>query len=472
VLRRSLALAATLGLAACGVGQPYQRPELDVPSSFRGEEPRPTEKSLGELAWWEVFQDPALRRLVETALARNRDLKLAAARVAEAGALVGQARTAQWPQLSLALGARRGRVAQNSGYVTGGFFNGGADLSYEIDVWRRLSSLTDVARANLLATEADRDAVEIGLMGSVAIAWFTLLTLDQQATITARSIANRERFFDLTQRMARRGASSQLDVSRAEASLAQARAVLPDLRRQIEQTENQLQILLGGNPAAVAREERSGMPLPILPEVPAGLPSSLLERRPDLVRAEALLAGATANVNAAKAALFPAITLTGNYGSESFSLASLFSGPSRVWMLALDLVQPLVNAQRNRYAVGAAGAREQQAVLQYQGAVAQAFREVADALVARRSHGDLVVAQQQQVDALRRAQSLVLRRYEIGRSSYFEVIDADAGLLAAELQLTQAQRAGLVASVQLYQALGGGWNPRRLDAAAAPLQSP
>lgn len=471
MLRCSLRLAAALGLAACSVGQPYQRPQLDVPASFRGEERRLTEKSLGELAWWEVFQDPALRRLVETALARNRDLKLAAARVAEAGALVGQARTAQWPQVNIALGAQRGRIVQNTGYVTGGLFNGGADLSYEVDVWRRLGSLTDVARANLLATEAGRDAVEVGLMGSVAVAYFTLLTLDQQATITVRSIANRERFLDLTQKMARRGASSNLDVSRADASLAQARAVLPDLRRQIEQTENQLQILLGGNPAAIAREERSDLPLPILPDVPAGLPSSLLERRPDLIQAEAALAGATANVNATKAALFPAIMLTGSYGSESFSLSTLFSGPSKVWTLGLGLIQPLINAQRNRYAVGAASAREQQAVLQYQSAVAQAFREVADALVARRTYADLLVAQQQQVNALRSAQALVLRRYEVGRSSYFEVIDADASLLAAELQLAQAQRGGLVASVQLYQALGGGWDSGRLEA-AAPLRSP
>lgn len=461
--RTLLLLAALAGLAACSVGTPYQRPALDVPAEFRGEPVRPTGRTFGELDWWEVYQDPALRQLMETALAHNRDLQLAAARMAEAGALVGQARTAQWPQLGLSLSGQRGRVVQNSGYVTGALFNGGADASYELDIWRRLASLTDAARANLLATQSGRDAVQVGLMAAVATAYFTLLSLDQQAAITTRAIANRERFFDLTRRMARRGASSDLDVDRAQASLAQARAVLPDLRRQVEQTENQLQILLGNNPAPIARQDRDG--LPALPDVPAGLPSSLLERRPDLIQAEAVLAGADANVNAAKASLFPAITLTASYGSESFELSKLFSGPTKVWMVGLDLLQPIINAQRNRYAVNAAGAREQQALLQYQSAVAEAFRQVADALAARRNSVDLIAAQQQQVDALRGALSLVTRRYEVGRSSYFEVIDADASLLTAELQLAQARRSGLLASVQLYQALGGGWNPRRAPAA-------
>lgn len=456
----ALRLAATLALTACSVAPPYQRPALDVPASFRGEAANMPGKSLGELDWWEVYQDPALRRLMETALVQNRDLRLAASRVAEAAALAGQARTAQWPQLSVGLGAQRGRVLQNGSYVTGALYNGGIDLSYEVDIWRRLASLTEAARANLLGSQAGQKAVQVGLMGSVATAYFALLTLDQQAVITQSTIDARQRFTDLTRNMARRGASSLLDVNRAEASLAQARAVLPDLRRQIEQTENQLKILLGSNPAPVERQEWRALPSSLLPDIPPGLPASLLERRPDLIQAEAVLAGATANVGAAKAALFPSITLTGNYGSESLELSKLFSGPTKVWMIGLDLIQPIINAQRNGHVVSAAQAREQQALIQYQSAVAQAFREVADALVARRTYADLVLAQQQQVDALKSAQALVLKRYEIGKSSYFEVIDADATLLAAELQLLQAQRNGLVASVQLYQALGGGWNPR------------
>ncbi|HEX8989633.1 MAG TPA: efflux transporter outer membrane subunit [Rhodocyclaceae bacterium] len=469
-MRTALALAAAFAVAACSVGEPYRRPEVAVPASFRPEEPAiAASPSLGELDWWDVFRDPPLRRLLETALANNRDLRLASSRIAEASALAGQAREAQWPQLDLGLGAQRGRVVQNSGYVTGGVFTGAVDASLEVDLWRRLASQADAARANLLASQAGRDAVEVGLMGSVATAWFSLLALDREAAVASRAIGNRERFFDLTRRMAGRGSASGLDVSRAEASLAQAQASLPELRRQIAQTENQLDILLGGNPGPVPREADAEAPLPALPDVPAGLPSTLLERRPDLLRAEASLAAATANANATKAALFPTITLTGSYGSESFALSQLFSGPSRVWTLGAQLLQPIVNAQRNRYAVDAARAREQQAALTYQSAVAQAFREVADALAARRSYAEAAAAQQRQVAALRAARARVLRRYEIGASSYFEVIDADSALLAAELQLVEAQRNGLAASVQLYQALGGGWNRQRLRAVPAAL---
>ncbi|MDD5249768.1 MAG: efflux transporter outer membrane subunit [Rhodocyclaceae bacterium] len=464
-------MAAAFALAACAVAPPYQRPALDVPARFRGQDAPPSEPSLGDLAWWQLYQDPALRRLLETALAQNRDVKIAAARVLEARALVGQSERARLPQVDLTLGGQRGRVVQNGGYVTGALFSGAADVSYEVDLWRRLASLNDAAKANLLATQAARDAVKVGLLSNVATAYFALLTLDAQAAITARTIANRERFFDLTEKMLRHGAASALDASRAEASLAQARAALPDLRRQIAQTENQLQILLGGNPGAVARDTSGAAPLPALPDVPAGLPSSLLERRPDLLQAEANLAAATANVHAAKAALFPTVTLTGNFGSESFSLSSLFSGPSKVWMVGLGLLQPILNAQRNGYVVDAAQARKEQALLQYQGAVAQAFREVADALAARRAYVDAIVAQEQEVQALRDADARVLQRYEGGRSSYFEVIDANASLLAAELQLAQAQRDGLVASVQLYQALGGGW-ARGTDATAAASVAP
>jgi multidrug efflux system outer membrane protein len=460
------ALAAALALTACSVGEPYRRPAVDVPAAFRGEEALDETHSRGELDWWQVYDDPVLRRLLETAVAHNRDLKIAAARVTEAGALVGQARTAQWPQVEVGVGAQRGRILQNESHVTGGLFNGSVDVSLEADLWRRLADLTDAARANLLATQAGRDAIEIALMSGVATAYFSLLALDRQADITARAVGDRERFFELTRKMAGRGAASELDVSRAEASLAQARATLPDLQRQIAQTENQLRILLGANSDAIARPS-TDRPLPALPDVPAGLPSRLLERRADLLQAEAVLAGATAGANATRASLFPTISLTGSYGSESFALSQLFAGPSKVWMLGLSLIQPIINAQRNGYAVEAAQSREQQAVLQYQNAVAQAFREVADALAARRSYAESILVLQRQVAALGKAQERVLRRYEIGRSSYFEVIDADASLLAAELQLVQSQRNGLIASVQLYQALGGGWKRRRIDSEAA-----
>jgi multidrug efflux system outer membrane protein len=334
----------------------------------------------------------------------------------------------------------------------------------------RLASLFDAARANLLATEYARDGVTSSLIGDVATAYFDLIAFDQQLRVTQRTVGVRQRFLDLTQSKLRNGAAAGIDVNRADASLAAAQAIAADLRRQIAQTENRLRILLGENPAPVARPDVDLEALPAPPDVPPGLPSSLLERRPDLRLAEASVAGATANVRAAKAALYPTISLTGSFGWESLELTKLFTGPTKVWSLGLDVLQPLINAQRNRHQVEATQARAEQALLQYQNAVAQAFREVADALVARQRYDEQLRAQQQQVNALQEANARILRRYEVGYSSYFEVIDAQSSLYAAQLLLVQARRNSLVTVVQLYKALGGGWE-RAAQAHAATLPS-
>ncbi|MDB5763890.1 MAG: outer membrane protein multidrug efflux system [Herminiimonas sp.] len=465
---RSICLAGVMTLTACSVGPSYRRPASDVPDSFRAQQETASVQSLADLPWWDVYQDKVLQQLLQTALAQNRDVKIAVARVAEARAQVGVNRIAQLPQVDLAFSAQRGRVFQPGSYVTGGLFNGAADVSFEVDLWQRLASLSDAARAGLLATEYARSSVQISLISDVAAAYFNLLALDQQFGIIERTIVSRERFFQLTQSRFRQGAAAGLDVSRAEASLAATRAGLFDLQRQIEQAENQLQILLGQNPAPVTRPHLDLQALPVPREIPAGLPSALLERRPDVRQAEFNLVAATANVRAAKAALFPTISLTGNYGSESVELSKLFSGPTRIWSFGLNLLQPLINAQRNGYQVDAAQARQEQWILQYQSTVAQAFREVSDALAARRSYAGFLRAQEQQVGALRTASFRVLRRYEVGYSSYFEVIDADSSLLAAELQLVQAYRNNLISLVQLYKALGGGWE----QAAFSPVASP
>lgn len=458
-MKASLATAAVFAsLAACSVGPEYRRPDLDVPAAFRAEEAGHGEQSLADLAWWDMYRDKTLQQLLKTALEQNRDVKIAAVRVAEARALAGVSRLAQLPQAGIGLSAQRGRIFQSGEYLTGNQFSVDAQVSFEIDLWRRLASLSDAARANLLATDYASRAVRMSLVGDVATAYFSLLSLDQQYRITQRTIANRERSLQLTQSKLRHGAASGLDVSRAEASLAAARANLPETQRQIDLAENQLQILLGRNPAPIVREQIDLQTIAVPLPVPAGLPSALLERRPDLRQAEFNLIGATANVRAAKAALFPSIALTGAYGVDSAELSSLFSGPSRIWTFGLNLVQPLIDAQRNRYQVDAAYARREQAILQYQSAVAQAFREVSDALAALRGYGAFSKEQELQVNALRQASFRVLRRYEIGYSSYFEVIDADSNLFAAELQLVQGYRNSLVSLVQLYKTLGGGWD--------------
>ena len=448
---------AALPLAACSLGPPYQRPPLDVPDSFRSQQETPGKQSIADLTWWEMYQDPVLQGLLRTALEQNRDIKTAAARVMEARALTGTSRLAQLPQVDVAVSATRGRESQAGAFATGNAFAGQAEVSFDVDIWRRLSSLSEAARANLLASEYAQNAIKIGVISDVATAYFTLLSLDQQLDITRRTVLARERFLQLTQSKFRRGVASGLDMDRAQANLASVYAAIPDLERQIAQAENQLQILLGHNPAPVVREPRDLTALPLPPVVPAGLPSTLLERRPDVREAEYNLEGTTANVRAARASLFPSISLTGSYGSQSIELSKLFSGPTKVWSFGLSLLQPLINAERNGYQVDASEARRQQALLQYQNTVALAFREVSDALVARQRYAEFLTAQKQQVDALRQVNRRVLRRYDIGYSSYFEVIDADTNLYAAELQLAQAYRNNILATVQLYKALGGGW---------------
>ena len=456
-LRRFLPTITVL-LAACAVGPQYSRPALDVPEVFRDETGARGTASLADLSWWDIYRDPTLRELLKTAVEQNRDIKIAAARVTEARAQAAIARVAQFPQANANFDAQRGRVFQGGDYVTGALFTADGQVSFELDLWGRLASLSDAARANLLATEYARDGVTSSLVGDVATAYFDLIAFDQQLRVTQRTVGVRQRFLDLTQSKLRNGAAAGIDVNRADASLAAAEATAAELRRQIAQTENRLRILLGENPAPITRPDVDLEALPAPPDVPPGLPSSLLERRPDLRLAEASLAGATANVRAAKAALYPTISLTGSFGWESLELTKLFTGPTKVWSLGLDVLQPLINAQRNRHQVEAAQARAEQVLLQYQNAVAQAFREVSDALVARQRYDEQLRAQQQQVNALQEASARVLRRYEVGYSSYFEVIDAQSSLYTAQLLLVQARRNSLVTVVQLYKALGGGWD--------------
>ncbi|HET7833246.1 MAG TPA: efflux transporter outer membrane subunit [Gallionella sp.] len=445
-------------LTACSVGPEYKRPALEVPDNYRFQQEAPAAQSVADLGWWELYQDKQLQQLLQAALEHNRDIKIAAARIGEARALVGVSRMSQLPQVDVSVGDTRQRnLQQAQRYSTYEIATGVIQASFEIDLWHRLASLNEAAQANLLATEYAREAVKVALVSDVATAYFNLLALDQQLRVTLRTIGNSEQFLSLTQARFRQGTASSLDVNRAEASLAAVRANQSDIARQIAQTENQLQILLGNNPDAVTRGKQDEQSMPVPPEVPAGLPSSLIERRPDLRQAEAGLMAATANVRAAKAALFPTISLTGSYGSQSLALSSLFSGPTKVWSYGLNVLQMIINSERNRDQVEASRMRAEQAVLQYQSAVAQAFREVSDALVAWQRYGEFRALQEQQVKALQEANSHVLRRYEVGYSSYFEVIDASNSLYAAELQQAQANRNSLVALVQLYKALGGGW---------------
>jgi multidrug efflux system outer membrane protein len=477
-LRRVLACAAAL-LAGCTLGPDYRRPDSVIPDAYRFQA-QAGPASFGDEGWWQVYQDPTLQTLIRDALEHNLDVRIAAARVDQARATLGATRLQQLPQIDATAGARRARTSQyelspGTPPISNVFQLDGS-LSYEFDFWGKYRRGTEAARAALLEQQYAKDNVLSALVSGVATAYFTLLTLDEQLAITQHTVETRQKFVELTQAQHDRGTVSGLDVATAQAQLAIAQANLPDLQRQIGITEDQLSVLLGHNPDAVLRTE-SGllkrMTEPGIPPVPpAGLPSSLLERRPDLREAEQNLVAANAGVGVAKANLFPTITLTAGGGSASTMLSDLFKGPARTWSVGASALQPLLNAQRNGYELQAAEAQKQQALLQYQKSIQGAFQEVSDALIARQKYAEFQTAQQAQVDAQRKANTIALARYRVGYSSYFNVIDADRDLFTAELSLSAAHLNTLLSVVQLYRALGGGWQAEQAQAAAAPAGTP
>src|SRR5213594_387891 len=356
-------------LAGCTVGPNYKRPEVIVPADWRNSPERGD--SLGDLGWWELFKDPALYELIATAVVANRDLQVAVARVLESRAQLGVARAAQFPQVNAGASYQYTRpfsknrpMVQGGETFTGDDWQGATDLTFELDLWGRLRRGTEAARAELLASEETRRVVLITLVSDVARTYFDLLELDHELEIARRTLQTREESLQLQRRRFEQGLSTQLDVDRAEAEVAVAAATVPDLERRIAQTENGLSVLLGRNPGPIARgTPLDGQRLP--PEVPAGLPSALLERRPDIRQAEQTLVSANARIGVAKAEYFPKITLTGVLGVESVSLSDLFTGGSRFWSIGPAMTVPLFTAGRIKNTVKGFEARQQQAALQY-----------------------------------------------------------------------------------------------------------
>jgi len=464
---RSGTLAAALYLSlmsGCALGPDYHRPTLSVPDTFRDAMAAADQAaSVADESWGQVYPDATLRSLLERALRANLDLQAAATRLAAAHAALGQTRLGLLPTVDGGAGLSRARSSLDA--VLPGTppirnsENAQVSVSYELDFWGRLRRTHEAARATLLASEYARRAVSVTLVADVAKAYFNLLTLDSQLSITRRTVEARAKFVELTRAQHERGYATGLDVATAEAQAALARANIPELERQIGQQENLLCALLGENPHAIERAVR-GEQLPEAPPVPpAGLPSALLERRPDILAAEQSLHAANANVGVARAALFPSISLTGLAGSLSTPLGSLFRASTAEWSAAAGLVQPLLDPQRNLYQVELANALKRAALLDYQKTVQTAFQEVADALLAYGKYGEFEHEQATQVEALRRAEAIALARYRVGYASYFDVITADRDLFGAELTLTQARANRLTTLVRLYQVLGGGWQP-------------
>jgi multidrug efflux system outer membrane protein len=429
---------------------------------YRGTTPQdaaqPAAESLGEQKWWEVFQDKQLQDLIHTALQQNYDVRIAATRILQAQAQLGITRADQLPTISggaQAVNERNPRTKFFPQYETSA---NQVDLSlaWELDFWGKYRRATESARATLLATQWAREAIVSTLVSDVATAYFQLRSLDLQLEISRRTLASRKDSLRLTQTLANGGATSMLDVRQAEQLVFTAAETIPDLERQIEQQENFLSTLLGNNPGPIAR----GMTLteqPHVPEIPAGLPSSLLERRPDIREAEAQLIAANAQIGVAKAAYFPQINLSASAGYQSSALTGLFTGPAGLWSFGGSLVQPIFTGGRIRSNVRFTEARQQEALLTYRQTIQQAFRGASDSLVEYRKDREFREYQQQLALSAQDAAQLSEMRYRGGAASYLEVLTNETNYFDAQLGLAQAQLNELAGLVRIYRNLGGGW---------------
>jgi outer membrane protein, multidrug efflux system len=471
-------LLGVTGFTGCAVGPNYKRPTVDVPGTYRGStddttrnpdtqqqpgqaEPVKTEQtttSLGDAKWWEVFQDPQLQSLIRTALKNNYDVRIAASRVLQAQAQLGITRADQLPSLGVGgniVSQQSPQIGPIPAYeVTQGQLT--ATAAYNFDFWGKYRRATEAARANLLANEWAQKEVTASLVANLATAYFQLREMDLELEISKRTFNSRNDSLQLTQTLEQHGINSLLDVRQSEQLVYTAATEIPDFERQIAQQENAISILLGNNPGDVPR----GLKLteePHAPEVPAGIPSALLERRPDVREAEQNLVAANAQIGVARAAYFPQISLTGSAGYESPALSNLFTGPAGIWNLAASVTQPIFEGGRLKSNVRLAEAQHEQILLTYQQTIQGAFRDVSNGLVAYRKYREFRIQQEHLLASAQDASRLSEVRFKAGTTDYLEVLTNETNSFSAELGLAQAQANELVALVQLYQALGGGW---------------
>jgi outer membrane protein, multidrug efflux system len=462
-MRRRLLLALPLlFLGACTLGPDYRRPEVPLPEVFRGLDPMAPggPGSFGDLAWWTVFQDETLQELIRTALAQNYDLRIAVARIQDAQAQVVVTRSYQFPSIDgsaqapyqTTFGNRPPLFTLEDSFLPQGAIN----LSFELDFWGRWRRATEAARADLLATEEARHVVLSDLVSRVATAYFELRMLDLSLEIAQRTVKVRQDSLRLVRLREEGGVVSRMDVFQAETLLSSATREIPDLERQIEQTENLISVLLGRNPGPIPR----GRPLDgqvSIPALPAGFPAALLERRPDVRAAEAQLVAANARIGEAKSEFFPRIFLLGNIGVAGGVQNGVSFGPMGFFGIGPTLSVPIFNMGRVQAGVDSAEARVQEAVARYQQAVQQAVSDVSDGLIGYRKRQAARGEQEALVQVLRNATNLSNIRYDGGVTSYLEVLDNERQLFEAELDLARTRRDELLAVVGLYRALGGGW---------------
>ena len=455
-MRKPLLVALlALQVGGCMIGPDYFRPAVETPPAWRLSEQ--SARDLANTTWWEQFGDPVLNDLVATALRENKDLKIAAARVEEFAGNYGIVRSGLFPQVGAGYEPSRQRntLPGDVGPSTYNSYQAVLNAAWEIDIWGRVRRQTEAANAQLLASEEGRRGVILSLVGSVAASYINLRTLDRQLEIARETAKSRGESYEIFKLRFEGGVISQLELSQNKSQYEEALATIPPLEKAVAQQENGLSVLLGRNPGPIVRGKTIDQLA--LPLIPAGLPSDLLERRPDIRRAEQNLIAANALIGAAKAAYYPTISLTGLFGYASLGLGNLFNSSSKVWQYAAPISMPIFTGGALAGQVQVAEATQQQALFEYQKAIQEAFREVNDALVNQDRTGAQLVAQKSQVRSLVEYSEIARLRYDNGYTSYIEVLDAERSLFNAQLQYTQTQQTQFQAMTNLYKAMGGGW---------------
>jgi outer membrane protein, multidrug efflux system len=456
-----LFLLMSLFFIGCKLGPNYERPRIQPPQTWK--ENVQMDTSLANITWWDLFQDPELQELIRIALTENKDLKIAVERIEEARAFYGFQRADLYPQVDVNASAAHQGVSKDGTVklpedvdTSTPLYQLNASVFWELDFFGRIRRATEAERAILLSTEEARRFAVISLVAAVAQSYLELRDLDLRLEISRRTLQSRAEYVELAKVRFEGGLTSELDWRQAEAEYQRTQAIVQDFERFVVQKENEISVLLGRNPSEILRG-RSLEEQMLPPEIPAGLPSDLLERRPDIAEAEQLLISFNARIGEAKALLFPRISLTGFFGWESTELGDLVSAPAKTWSIGANLIQPIFNAGKNKRRVEVTESQYRQTLYGYESVIIQAFREVEDSLIDYQKSGERRMSQSARVEAERRVLELAEVRYRGGVSDYLEVLDAQRSLFEAELDAVISIRDQLVALVRLYKALGGGW---------------
>jgi len=451
--------------SGCALTPDYERPEVAVPTVYS-----PTVEqgeSIAHVSWWDVFQEPQLQSLIRSALVGNKDLGIAMSRVAQVNAQLTSTQANQYPFFDVTGSAVRGEQSQIilPGAELGNTYSLFGNVSFELDLWQKLSRSTESARAKLLASEAAHRQVSLSIVASVASAYTSLRDLDERLLISRRTVDSRKKSLNIIQERFNKGTVPELDANQAQVELAVAEVSVATFQREAAQTEHAIAILLGRNPGPIDR----GLPLErmqLMSEIPTGLPSELLQRRPDVVASEQVLHSETALIGVAEALRYPSLSLTGSYGAVSDDLSDLNRGDATSWGIGGSLFAPVFNWGKLKAQSEAQRARAEQALRNYEATLQQAFREVADALIAVSTYRETHEAYKRQAIAARNAERLSRARYDAGFVDYLEVQEASRSLFSAELNESASLRSKFNAFIQLYKSLGGGWTPEEVEAAS------